>query len=107
MADKKDETKKPFPLERILTVGAQEWIDSSDSPRGATLADYEMVGVHFEGFFAPLLLTNSTTLKDEFAIKVPERTEIVVKYIPGGITRDIDGTFYGTASGTALIHIPQ
>ena len=88
------EPKKPFPLEKILTVSLKDWMDSKGVP-SAFLSDYEIVGVHAEAFSDPHNL--STSVIQRFAEQVPEGTKVVVGY------RMSISDKYGVASGTALV----
>ena len=78
--------EKDFPLERILTVSARDYMDS----KLASLHNYALVGVH----------SNSSDVMD-FSRKVPKNAEVVVDYrifITG-----THGTTHTIVSGTALI----
>src|SRR3989344_3859633 len=75
-----------FPLENLLTVSARDYCESV----GKKLSDYEMRGVHREGF---------SELKN-FAKMVPENAEVVVDYV---FIRSSNTGNYMNASGTALI----
>lgn len=45
MTDRKSKSF-PFPLEKILTISAREYCES----KGKNLSDYEMFGVHAQGY---------------------------------------------------------
>ncbi len=92
-----------FPLEKILTVSAKDWIKHSYDAhkQGVDVGTvYEMVGVHVE-FFDLQQTTNPTPLAYEFAKKVPSDAEVVVDYRTScALSKDV---LYRSASGTALI----
>ena len=89
------EPKKPFPLEKILTVSLKDWMDSKGVP-SAFLSDYELVGIHVEHSTNPGLFS-APQLIQAFAERVPKDTAVVVKYTPS-----VSGS-YRVASGTALL----
>ena len=79
-----------FPLEKILTISAQEYA----GPNNAVRDLYELAGVHCEGI-SPL------SYIDDFAKNIPAGTEVVVGYRILGVGKgDYPRTFQ---SGTALI----
>ena len=90
---------KPFPLEKILTVSARDYVASVNG--SGRLSDYEMKGVHVE--------TNqdirSSSLVELFSKLVPEDAEVVVDYRTSvAVASDeISVYFKKSASGTALI----
>ena len=90
---------KPFPLEKILTVSARDYVASVNG--SGRLSDYEMKGVHVE--------TNqdirSSSLVELFSKLVPEDAEVVVDYRTSvAVASDeISVYFRKSASGTALI----
>lgn len=101
MADEKEETRQPFPLEKILTSSAEAYLATHMDKR------YDMVGVHFEGFIYPNHLRPTNSLEYHFAVEVPENAEVVVDYSPSDLVKVPSQTgvttLYGSASGTALI----
>jgi hypothetical protein len=101
--------KKTFPLEKILTVSAREYVES----RVSSLFQYDMVGVHVEIGGTYDQIENRDLTKEErelslaeiFARKVPKNTEVVVDYTPS--TSTSSNSDYYLASGTALIPKPK
>jgi hypothetical protein len=76
-----------FPLEKILTVSAEEWSQSSQK----LLIRFDMVGVTYSG-------DNTNKPKTKLAEKVPDEAEVVVNYAVNRI-----GPNNYEANGTALI----
>jgi hypothetical protein len=81
-------TKKRFPLERILTVSATEYVSTRQAE--PNMLKYDMVGVHAS-------TTGKEPIAKYFATVVPSNAEVVVGYR----FSVSDGT--RIASGTALI----
>lgn len=83
--------EKDFPLEKILTVSARDYVES----RPNYMYDYEFVGVH----------SNSREGIIDFAQQVPNNAEVVVDYraFITGITGFESGFSLYIMSGTALI----
>ena len=84
-----------FPIEKILTVSASEYIKNNYHGVG-----YDMSGVHVE-----LRPDNEDRLINAFSENVPENAEVVVDYrvsISNAVSTVSDWLFR-TASGTALI----
>jgi hypothetical protein len=89
-----------FPLEKILTVSAGDWIETQTRRGSTTLKNYKMVGVHIEYTEKRALFEIFDPIVPEFAKAVPKNTVVVVNY-----SFSISGE-YGesiVASGTALI----
>ena len=95
---------KPFPLEKILTVSARDYVASVNG--SGRLSDYEMKGVHVEtnqDIRSSSLVESS--LVELFSKLVPEDAEVVVDYRTSvAVASDeISVYFRKSASGTALI----
>ena len=97
--ENKMETKKPFPLEKILNISASEYCQMI----GARLSDYFPIGVHYE----KISYWGNPT--EDFADFVPEKAEIIVNYQvrrslgpyqpaqPGQNAQGVECTAHGTA----------
>ena len=92
-----EESKKAFPLEKILTVSAGDYCKTSAHQR---LFEYQMVGVHVYN------VTGIGNLHELFAREVPKNAEAVVNYrinITITVSPNRDPQYLRAASGTALI----
>lgn len=97
---------QPFPLEKILTVSASDYLTTSPNAPSS----YDLIGVHFEDHISSHVddPEKDNTIKGMFALEVPEDAEIVVDYHSGTLVYDSrTKSIYGSASGTALIPIPK
>ena len=88
--------QKTFPLEKILTVSAGDYIERAHKDHIGR--SYEMVGVHVE----IRDIRNDSKLIEEFANSVPGNAEVVVDYKPSMVT--VDRGIIRMASGTALTY---
>jgi len=95
-----EESKKAFPLEKILTVSAGDYCKTSAHQR---LFEYQMVGVHVYN------VTGIGNLHELFAREVPKNAEAVVDYRTSVALTESAAinahfkSFIEAASGTALI----
>lgn len=100
--DELHDFRMAFSLEKILTVSAEAWCLSTN----ASLANYDLVGVHFDVMMENHLITptkgsNDKWLLKKFATLVPRHAERIVSYTSCASV----GTYrtYYSASGTAVI----
>ena len=94
-------TEKFFPLEKILTVSLNDYINYS----GLLKSAYDLIGIHSEddgtayplreGISYPLMLA-------QFGTKVPSNAIVVVDFMYGFGERK-DNEHYVCASGTAIV----
>lgn len=100
-----EKKKKIFPLDKILTISANEYCEN----KGKKLTDYELKGIHhmWDYVYKELSETIPDKAVEGFAKVVPSDAEIVVKYTPHGYGDLKENIFHNRltmgASGTALI----
>ncbi len=105
-----------FPLDKILNIGLDDYLKT----RAKTGSEYEMRGVHLSKFYWRGDYYESSSrvpIKEDFAERVPEGTEVVVNFrdnaaeVGAEVDKDSDGLGYYvrySANGVALIpHQPQ
>ncbi len=85
-----------FPLEKILTINAEDYCKSI----GKTMVDYRAIGIH--GTARLLLFSQGSEGIDDFMEKIPDRTEVIVNYTIAFTMSDGGGSIQ-YAYGTALI----
>ncbi len=98
---KLEKAKTHFPLEKILTVSAGDYVKTQRVSHGyssctARLSDYDMKGVSVE-----LSGIDETLLAETFSREVPKDAEVVVDY-RFSVSKS-QTNHYLIASGTALI----
>ncbi len=95
-----ENSKKEFPLEKILTTSLSDWL-------GGNLDAFNRVGVHHDEIYdlGSIVGDDMTEIKTDFAAKVPKDAIMVVDY-DISMVRVGDMDAYISQTGTALVPKP-